>query len=606
MKAFKYLTVIICALVALAIFSPFLQARTPEAYVSAQNNALRMQPTSTAAALVNAFEAERVTIVAPAKAAAEATSIIANNAQRINEDAHQQALRHTGEMAALNVSNTLRLNQIETGFVASVEGIKADSAKSVSESQADAARATAGAWRDTLTYGGLATGAIVILVGGALAVVAWISLRAKVINDPTTGPILVTRQGIVLLGNVTTPVIAWNQHQMVTAGDSVMPLVAQRQAFALIGKASQSDRPELARLAERSTVTAVQQYGSSPLLDSAVAALPSTDRLDDTPTRVPTFAELVRTWRPSRNQMLLGINRLGNPVYCGLDDMLSVGIVGRPKTGKTTVLRFVFAQCVLVGAQVIVWDLHRTIVGSLPGANALTRLEEIDQSAERVMLELERRIEQGRYNDRPIMVLVDEFALLAPNSDSATKALNRIILEGRKVNLFSMVAGQGLPASLFGGSGPRDALSSRYILHTTTRQAMMAGLEKETAPWVIDLKCGSAVVDGPVDAQIVSIPNTTQDDVRSVLATSTATSTATSEPLPIWESATSVEVAGSGGSGSEESDFATSERKQQVIDLLKSGKGKSEVINIVYQTTGGNKFIKASQEVDRFIQESLR
>ena len=38
-------------------------------------------------------------------------------------------------------------------------------------------------------------------------------------------------------------------------------------------------------------------------------------------------------------------------------------------------------------------------------------------------------------------------------------ALNRIILEGRKVNLFAMVAGQGLPAALFGGSTPRDALS---------------------------------------------------------------------------------------------------------------------------------------------------
>jgi hypothetical protein len=614
-EAFRYIAVIICALVALAIVAPFFNARTPEAYVAAQNDAIRMQPTATAAALANNFEATRVAVVAVAKSTAEAASILANNKQRIDEDAHQQALRHTGEMAALTISNTERVIEIETGYTARVEGIKAESAKTISEYQADASRASAGAWRDTLTYGGIAVGAIVVLVGGALAVVAWLSTRAKIINDPVTGPVLVTSHGVILLGNATTPVISWNNQQMMTAGESVMPLVAQRQAFALIGKAKRSDQPEVARLAERATVQAVQNYTASPLLDSAVQALPEVGQgpagMPSMPV-VPTFAELVRTWRPTRNQMLLGINRLGQPVYCGLEDMLSVGIVGRPKTGKTTLLRFVFAQCVLVGAQVIVWDLHRTIVGSLPGANALTRLEEIDQSAERVMLELERRIDQERYNEQPIMVLVDEFALLAPNSDSATRALNRIILEGRKVNLFSMVAGQGLPAALFGGSTPRDALSSRFILHTTTRQAMMAGLEKDTAPWVIDLKCGSAVVDGPVDAQIVSIPNTTQDDVRAVLTTSgmvsKAPSAMVSDDFPMISH--DFPMASTEGENAretiEQKSVEAEEKTISALALLKAGRSQSEVISEVWGVNGGRAYQKASEELRKIVQESLR
>lgn len=322
--------------------------------------------------------------------------------------------------------------------------------------------------------------------------------------------------------------------------------------------------------------------------------------------RVPTFAELLQAWKPSQSEMLLGLAADGSPRYCELEDLLSTGIVGKPKTGKSTVLRFIYLQCRMVGARVIVWDLHLTIVGTLPEAEAFTELDDINRSAAEVIDVLEYRRRNRQYNGQPIMILADEFNLLAPNSEIVTEAMGRIILEGRKYQIFSMISGQGLPAKLFGDSTPRDALSSRFVLHTTTRQADIIGLDREAKPWVVNLKRGQAIVDGPIDAQVLSIPNTTEADVKAFLTTSTATSTATSEPLPNWTVATSTEVVGSGGSGDLESDFATSERKRQVLDLLKCGKGKSEVIKIVYQTSGGNKFVTASKEVDRFIQESLK
>lgn len=607
----KYVSVVICALVVLAIVVPFFQERTPAAYVRAQNEAIRMQPTATAAALVNAFEGTRVAVVAQAKATAEAASILANNQQRIDEDAHQQALRHDGEMAAQSLTNTKRLDEVAVSYTARVEGIKADSAKTIAEAQADASRATAGAWRDTLTYGGLAIAAIVLLCGGALAVVAWLSTRAKIITHPITGPILVTGRGVIMLGNVTTPVIAWNNQQMVTSGESALPLVAQRQAFALIRQARRDEQQDVARLAERATVSALQSnFNSNSVLDSAVMALPETGRSEIAIT--PTFAELLRTWRPTRQQMLLGIDRGGQPVYCSLEDMLSVGIVGRPKTGKTTLLRFVFAQCILVGAQVVVWDLHRTIVGSLPGANALVRLDEIDKSAKLISSELEERLNTENYTARPIMILVDEFPLLAPASAAATSALNRIILEGRKVNLFSMVAGQGLPAALFGGSTPRDALSSRYILHTTTRQATMAGLDKDFAPWVIDLKCGSAVVDGPVDPQIVSIPNTTPDDVRGLLPAGKAASTATSEPLPVDFQMVSHDFpmvsreAENHGEINEKEGVEAGEKAFLARAMLIDGKSQREIIAELWGATSGRAYQQAAEKLRGYIQEMLK
>lgn len=606
MKTVKYIAVIICAIVILAIAAPFFQQRTPEAYVRARNLAIEMEPTATAAAIRNQEAAIHATIVAPAQATAEAASILANNRQRIDEDAHQQALRHEGEMAALTISNTQQLKKIDADYTAKVEGIKASGAKVAAEANADAARASAGAWRDTITYGGIAIGAVVLLVGAALAIVAWLSTRAKIINDPITGPILVTGRGIVMLGNVTTPVLAWNQNEPIRiAGESERPLVAQRQAFALIGKAAQSGNPEMARVAQHAATSAMQQSWSpsNAVLDSAVNALPS--GRDELAGRVPTFADLLRTWQPSFRQMLLGIGLDGALRYCGLDDLLSTGVIGRPGTGKSTVLRFHYLQCRLVGARVVVWDLHRTIVKSLPGAEAFTRIDEINRSAEEMCAILDRRINADRYDDQPIMILADEFNLLAPNSPEVTEAMGRVILEGRKVKMFAMISGQGLPAKLFGDSTPRDALSSRFVLHTTTRQASMIGLDRDALPWVVDLKPGSAVVDGPIDPAVLSIPNTTEADVRALIpasgATSRAASGATSEPLPEYRTATSTEAAEVAESGISYGP----EVAESVIRMWKDGMTNTAIISEVFGATGGQKYKDAAKTINQIIREAL-
>lgn len=610
MKIVKYIAVIICALVFLAIAAPFFQQRTPEAYTRARNLAIEMDPTATAAAIRNAEAAIHATIVAPAQATAEAASILANNRQRIDEDSHQQALRHAGEMAALTISNTQQLKKIDADYTAQVEGIKANGAKTVAEANADAARASAGAWRDTITYGGIAIGVVVLLVGAALAIVAWLSTRAKIINDPITGPILVTGRGVVMLANVTTPVLAWNLKEPIRiAGESERPLVAQRQAFALIGKAAQSGTPEMARVAQHAATSAMQQSWSpsNAVLDNAVNALPA--GRDELAGRVPTFAELLRTWRPTRDKMLLGIGQDGTPRYCPLDALLSTGIVGMPGSGKSTVLRFHYLQCLLIGARVIVWDLHRTIVTSLPGAEAFTDLEAINRSALHVFKMLQDRIVRGRYDDQPIMFLTDEFNLLAPQSDEVVDTLGRIILEGRKIQMYAMISGQGLPARLFRSSTPRDALSSRFVLHTTTRQANIVGLDRDALPWVVKLRPGSAVVDGPIDPEVLYIPNTTENDVRLLAPASAPTFRAASEPLPAWPTATSEKAEKSGKSGENERQEAdyfegieAAGRRETVRQLLKQGRSQREIISEVWHATGGNDYKVAAQELNTIIR----
>jgi hypothetical protein len=606
MSISKASAVIVVALVALVVSLTFLQPRTPEAYVLANNEAIRMQPTATAAALANQAESIRVAIIVPAQATAEAASILANNAQRISEDAHQQALRHQGEMAALSISNTARLNEIEADYTARVEGIKAGGAKEVAEANADASRASAGAWRDTLTYGGFALGSVVLLLGGTLTIVTWLSTRAKIIDHPLTGPILVTSRGIIPLGNITTPMLLTNGAEV---GSNVLPLVAQRQAYALIGRARTADVPELARAAQHATVQTVQagwQISNPAALGDAVQALPA--GRDDLAVRIPTFAQLLQAWQPTRQQMLLGIDPQGSPVHCALEDLLSTGIIGRPRTGKSTLLRFIYLQCRLIGAQVVVWDLHLTVAGDLPGAQAFTELGEINQSAEQMCVTLDRRIKSRNYNAQPIMIMADEFNLLAPNSAEVTEAMGRIILEGRKVNMFAMLSGQGLPATLFGGSTARDALSSRFVLHTTTRQAQMVGLDREYVPLVVDLKPGMAIVDGPIDPTILSIPNTTEADLLTLLPASKAASQAASAmvsgPLPADFQMVSQEAENTAEIKIEES--VEVGKDALIRDLLLQGKSQREIIAEVYGQSGGRGYQEAARELNDILRRLVK
>lgn len=80
------------------------------------------------------------------------------------------------------------------------------------------------------------------------------------------------------------------------------------------------------------------------------------------------------------------------------------------------------------------------------------------------------------------------------------------------------VGGQRLPASGFGGSLARDALSSRYIFKTTSDQARYAGLNRETARLVPDLQPGLAIFEGPINSVMVAIPNVTGHDLELLLA----------------------------------------------------------------------------------------
>jgi len=131
------------------------------------------------AANVNA-QITRDQIVVPAKAAADAESIKARTAQQIAEDAHQQALRHQGELAAQAVSNTLQLNKVNADYQAAIASIGVQSEVEKASAQASMEERAAAARVATNFSVALSIAAIIVALGGSVALWTLLRNRARV------------------------------------------------------------------------------------------------------------------------------------------------------------------------------------------------------------------------------------------------------------------------------------------------------------------------------------------------------------------------------------------------------------------------------------------
>jgi len=325
---------------------------------------------------------------------------------------------------------------------------------------------------------------------------------------------------------------------------------------------------------------------------------------------VPSFAQLLKLWRPTADRMLFGYSDSG-PLYGRLDQLLSVEIVGRQGQGKTTLLRLIYAQCLLVGVRIIVWDLHEDIVDDLPGAQTYTSAAAIEQSAIDLEAELDRRIADHDKAGTPIMALVDEINQLVNVVPSIAHVIGRVVNEGRKYKVFCIVSAKGLPATLFGGSTVRDAFSSRFAFQTTTRQAAMIGFDREVVPVVRDLTPGRALFEGPVPAQVITVPYTTAADVQGILSTSgpenlfsgatSATSTEVESHFQSSRPEVAVEV------GPEVALEVASERHNQVRDLLRAKTPVSQIVRQVWGVgPGGRAYTDATAELTQIMSELVK
>ena len=322
----------------------------------------------------------------------------------------------------------------------------------------------------------------------------------------------------------------------------------------------------------------------------AIVAAPSAPMIAAPVQSCPTWAAL--RWQPAPNRILLGWAD-GGPVVGRLDDLLSVGVVGRSGSGKSTLLRMIVLQALSLGADVRVLDPHASIADDLPGLPAADTIGAIEGAAGAILAELDRRIALRSRHERPILLVADEFPAWAGGAPVAQTALRRVILEGRKFLIFAYISGQGLPAALFAsGTMARDALSSRYVFAASSQIARQIGLEADMARQAPGLAVGRAILDGrpagTSGARVIEVPYCDVTDLRSVLPGSGYTVEGAES-----DTGRGTEVLPGSGTGSSTGSGTMADAAQRV----RAGASMTAALRDTFGVTGGRRYQELAAEL---------
>lgn len=264
-------------------------------------------------------------------------------------------------------------------------------------------------------------------------------------------------------------------------------------------------------------------------LDEEVAMLP--------PPRpvAPSLAELRRQgFVASPSNFVLGFASSGN-LAIDLASAGAIGVIGRPRIGKSTLLRFLIWQARQFGG-VVVFDPHGSIVpaGGIAGKVAFANSSlASDELAAKLHVTLQARLAlfaSGKRDFVPIAVVADEMVKLSLMSSAAINVIGQVVIEGPKVAMYLIMAGQVLPASVLerqGGNGGeakrripgttyRASIAAQVAFASSSSAATMIGFDGEAAALIADLQQddkGLAYVAGVCNPTLVAVPDCSLADL---------------------------------------------------------------------------------------------
>lgn len=250
----------------------------------------------------------------------------------------------------------------------------------------------------------------------------------------------------------------------------------------------------------------------------------------------PRFSEIEN--QITENHVLICYNENG-PVWGTVDDLLSSNIVGKPGRGKTVLLFFFTAQFLKIGAQVIAFDPHGSMIEIADYISYEHEYTAMEQAVPKVEAMVNARLQAFKQWQRtkvmpavlkrPVLFMVDELPAISlwekenKPEHSILALIQRIILESRKTRMYVMLSGQAISHKIL-STDARDNLSSHFVFESTRGHASMAGLEKEEIDQLLprlkgrDISMGRCVVSlaRESDAFIGAISATSSDDLARI------------------------------------------------------------------------------------------
>lgn len=254
------------------------------------------------------------------------------------------------------------------------------------------------------------------------------------------------------------------------------------------------------------------------------ASVPAFRRQSDSIFR---FSELLRTeWRPSFRQIFVGRTMEGRDIFVSASDLCHVAIAGKTGGGKGSLMRLIMVQLCYVGASVTLLNPHymRWVkakegeefdedwspfegnhlktgkpyldISPLEGAEFRTIFEYLAWAVDTLLQQRIREGRQGGIRFKPHFLVIDEWpAILGELGKGAATYLGKLLREGRKYQIFVIVASQDFQVKTMGVDGEggvRKCLLTVFYTggDMTTRKELLNEVTRETP----ENKIGKGVV----------------------------------------------------------------------------------------------------------------
>lgn len=360
-------------------------------------------------------------------------------------------------------------------------------------------------------------------------------------------------------------------------------------------------------------------------------------------TTPATFWQLYQDGQLPGKGFLMGysLDEDGETVTADWKELYSSLVGGKSGAGKSTLIRSILAQSALQGGRFVVVDPHyasgeESLGASLQPLRSLMLCDVASEEKQivdalRYIGQIGQRRLAGQDKERtPIILVVDETTALFQRSNVAgilTDVLGQISQETRKVGVYAMCIGQNFDGRIM-DTTIRNSFVSMISMRARRDVARVQSGSTEFGRMAETLTIGQCVWMAPNgEMHRLAVPNCTASDLELVArsfegknvymaadeqlqvveAASDATSGATSGATSDDQKAATVSGIRRGGKTATEvaSEAAEMAKAERVISMFISGETITKIVKDVYGVSGGDKYTRASNEVNDILRSHM-